>query len=567
MVGPISGSHNKYMRIIGILALVAMFACASTPSPDDGAVSEASDAPRQELSGVDVVREADTTVTTLEGLSNPAWTASMSPDGDALVIELSNVMQVSSSLFAAMSATSNQVDVYDGLVDQVTTSTFDGEGDPVTRVEVTLSAPADYEVVQSGSGLTLWVSPGAEVAAEEVAEYGADEFGDTASNSDDYAAMDEGLSEDSMEVSPVVDDPWDDADSLATAEAAEEELAEVEEGLTLDDEPAPMEMAAMEPPPAATTLTAVATEVTDEGLLVHLQANGMISSAESFTLQDPDRLVIDLLDMKNAVPQNKIVLGTGQVERVRIGSHPNKLRIVLDGGASSNGFEGRRVVPSSDGLYLALGKGTDLDDALNAGLTLSNSAGRLASSPSEPVVPAAPASAFEEMETASEPMVVTEEPAAWGEPVAAVADDSVAEIYGLQYDRNADRDRVAVLSNQVIDYEVMKPDSETVIISIKNAVVSDAAGDRITPELGGPISLVTTFQQPDVPGNEVRVVMKRGVGVEPQLSNRGSLLFVDFPNIGVAAAPPPAFIPGEPVQVASTEQSDSLTISEPGAWR
>jgi type IV pilus assembly protein PilQ len=560
MVGPISGSHNKYLRIVGILALVAMFACASTPSPDDGAVSEASDVPRQELSGVDVEREADQTVITLEGLSNPAWTASMSPDGDALVIELTNVMQVSTSLFAAMSATSNQVDVYDGLVDQVTTSTFDGEGDPVTRVEVTLATPADYEVVQSGSGLTLWLSPGAEVAVEEVAEYGTDEFGDTASTSDDYAAMDEGLSEDSMEVSPVADDPWAEADPLATDAALEEELAEAEEGLALDDEPAPMmEMAAMEPPPTATTLLAVATEATDDGLLVHLQANGMISSAESFTLQDPDRLVIDLLDMKNAVPQNKIALGTGQVERVRIGSHPNKLRIVLDGGASSNGFEGRRVVPSSDGLYLTVGTGTDLVDALNAGLTLSNSAGQLASSPS---APPAPAASISDMESASEPLAAaSEEPAGWGEPVA-VADDSVAEIYGLQYDRNAERDRVAVLSNQVIEYEVMKPDSETVVISIKNAVVSDAAGERITPELGGPISLVTTFQQPDVPGHEVRVVMKRGVGVEPQLSNRGSLLFVDFPNIGVAAAPPPAFIPGERVQVASTDHGDSLTLSE-----
>jgi type IV pilus secretin PilQ/predicted competence protein len=138
----------------------------------------------------------------------------------------------------------------------------------------------------------------------------------------------------------------------------------------------------------------------------------------------------------------------------------------------------------------------------------------------------------------------------------------VAQIYGLQYDRNAERDRIAVLSNQVIDYELMTPDSETVVISIRNAVISDAAGERITPRLGGPLSLVTTFQQPDVPGNEVRVVMKRGAGVEPQISNRGSLLFIDFPNTGVAASPPPAFIPGEPMPSVEQEYADSQPSSE-----
>ena len=42
----------------------------------------------------------------------------------------------------------------------------------------------------------------------------------------------------------------------------------------------------------------------------------------------------------------------------------------------------------------------------------------------------------------------------------------LAEIYGLQYDRNDDRDRIAVLSDQVIEYEVMLPDDETVVVGI-----------------------------------------------------------------------------------------------------
>ena len=71
--------------------------------------------------------------------------------------------------------------------------------------------------------------------------------------------------------------------------------------------------------------------------------------------------------------------------------------------------------------------------------------------------------------------------------------------------------------------------------------ISEEASDRIFPKAGGPVSLIHAFQQPEVSMPEVRVVFTRAPNQEPVVSRRGSMLFVDFQDRGVAAAAPPAF--------------------------
>ena len=85
------------------------------------------------------------------------------------------------------------------------------------------------------------------------------------------------------------------------------------------------------------------------------------------------------------------------------------------------------------------------------------------------------------------------------------------------------------------------PDATTIVVAIPGATIDIDASDRIFPKAGGPISLIHAFQQPDVESAEVRVVFTRAPGLEPVVSRRGSMLFVDFEDVGIAAAPPPAF--------------------------
>ena len=96
-----------------------------------------------------------------------------------------------------------------------------------------------------------------------------------------------------------------------------------------------------------------------------------------------------------------------------------------------------------------------------------------------------------------------------------------------------------MLGERPIDYVVYEPDPETLVLSFEKAVIDPEAAVRITPEAGGPVSLVTAFAQPETKVSEVRVVVKRAAGLKPEIARRGALLVVDFPRSGAVAASPP----------------------------
>ena len=196
------------------------------------------------------------------------------------------------------------------------------------------------------------------------------------------------------------------------------------------------------------------------------------------------------------------------------------VRVVVDAGDAANPFEGRRVVPTATGLVVALGKGADLDEAVSAATSAPAPAALAAAAPSEP------------MPIASE--------ATPGETTAAADGASgPVTIYGVEFDAQDERDRIVVLGERPIDYLVYEPDPETLVLSFEKAVIDPEAAVRITPEAGGPVSLVTAFAQPDIKTSEVRVVVKRAAGLKPEIARRGALLVVDFPRSGAVAASPP----------------------------
>ncbi len=73
-------------------------------------------------------------------------------------------------------------------------------------------------------------------------------------------------------------------------------------------------------------------KITDKGELarVKLDMDGSVADYSAFTLQDPPRLVVDLWGMKNSTKLNQKSINKQGVLRVRIGQHPEKLRLVFD---------------------------------------------------------------------------------------------------------------------------------------------------------------------------------------------------------------------------------------------
>jgi len=327
-------------------------------------------------------------------------------------------------------------------------------------------------------------------------------------------------------------DPWNDPDA-EPAGAEGESLSELE----------------IPAPPSATQLADISAEQFAEGVLIQLEADGSIWAVESFALENPDRLVIDLPGLTAPGVSKSFDVGTGRVARIRVGTHGDKVRVVIDGGADSNGFVDRSMKPSADGLVVAVGSGEALEMAMGGALSAAEEAwttkaleAGLAVAPAIEekaegliVSDASDSSTDDTLESteeiADEGVDEIESPA-----VEEVVTSQTVEIYGLQYESQEEIDRIAILSEGVIDYVVLTPDSETVVVSLLNSVISDQAAGRIMAAEGAPISLITAFQQPEVEGHEVRVVVKRAPDVAPEVTRRGSLIFIDFPHSGVAAA-------------------------------
>jgi hypothetical protein len=61
-----------------------------------------------------------------------------------------------------------------------------------------------------------------------------------------------------------------------------------------------------------------------------IKTNGMVGKYQDLTLNQPNRLVIDLPGLKEASPKDQFSIGHSGVQRVRLGAHPGKTRVVID---------------------------------------------------------------------------------------------------------------------------------------------------------------------------------------------------------------------------------------------
>ncbi len=112
-----------------------------------------------------------------------------------------------------------------------------------------------------------------------------------------------------------------DVERLEPVEVAEEKAEVAEEKI----------------PPVAVEIKAKAEKITEilvdkgeKAVHVTLIADGKIGDYNSFTLEKPPRLVIDVWNVKKEYPKNLIQVDHPLLKRVRLGKHPKKTRFVFD---------------------------------------------------------------------------------------------------------------------------------------------------------------------------------------------------------------------------------------------
>jgi type IV pilus assembly protein PilQ len=84
----------------------------------------------------------------------------------------------------------------------------------------------------------------------------------------------------------------------------------------------------------------------DEGIEIII--NGGIDTYTSFNLTKPDRIVLDVPGVKSGIPSKPIVINKYGVSQARIGSYPDKLRIVLD--PAKDILPSHQIMKSANGL-------------------------------------------------------------------------------------------------------------------------------------------------------------------------------------------------------------------------
>ena len=313
---------------------------------------------------------------------------------------------------------------------------------------------------------------------------------------------------------------------LSLAKAADYEVTAREDHLEVRVTPqataaleAPAPTAAAPAGPPATQLAAVRGAAEGAGTVIRLEANGPIANAEHFPLSDPERLVVDLPGVTSlAEAQNAV--GTSQVKRVRVGSHEGKVRVVIDG-TGSGSLAGAQLVPTADGLAIALGGAS------------------LAPLASAPAAAAAGAS-------------------------AEAAPAASAKVLGVQFDAQTAQERIGVLTTTAAEYHIMMPDEETFLVSFPDASIDPEAAIRIAPEKAGSVSLVTAFQQPGA-SPEVRVVVRRARGLAPKVHREGDMLFLDFPKSQDVAAGVPMLSQEDKAVAALEKETPSDAPAKAGA--
>ncbi len=83
-------------------------------------------------------------------------------------------------------------------------------------------------------------------------------------------------------------------------------------------------------PKVADKILDINVERLENSTLIRIVGNGPIGNYNVFKLSNPARLVVDLWNVGNLFPTNQLYLDTPTIKELRLGQHPEKLRVVIE---------------------------------------------------------------------------------------------------------------------------------------------------------------------------------------------------------------------------------------------
>lgn len=293
-----------------------------------------------------------------------------------------------------------------------------------------------------------------------------------------------------------------------------------------------------------TPATRIINIVSDEdslGTSVTVLTDGRVDDFESFVLDDPYRLVVDIKDLTSNFPKNEIKVGGADIDDIRIGIHPDKVRLVFES-AIEGGLNTHNVYATENKLMVVFREGVE--------------------------------TAYEKESGISSPAPSTTSPG----PVVTITD--------VKFEDRSDVARVIISTSGRSDYNAKMLSDRSVIIDFSNALVSEGLEKKIdTSAFRGPVSSISSYRTEEGGLYSVRIIVELTKKVAYRYFDEGNEIVVDFDKTGtivedsIAVGPEmgsitpkitldeglaqPATLPGEtPTTVESTVVTPSAIEEE-----
>lgn len=317
-------------------------------------------------------------------------------------------------------------------------------------------------------------------------------------------------------------------------------------------EAAPVEAAVKQEPADSAQpegLSALVTGLKPLGDGVAISTNRPVSDYKTFRLSKPDRVVIDIQHAQIGMADKMVLLNSAGVSTARIGSYPDKVRIVFD--AINGSLEDAVITRSATGLHVAFLAQQPVRRQVTAAAPQEQAAASAAkAAPVQAAVPQEQKPAV----VAQAPAAAAPKPVKSAETVAGAAQVSAVD---FQVVGEISRVMVKVSGSPVVEQPVKLPGS--VAYRIRNVQLprnlqrSLEAREFVSPVLRITPVVIRTKAGSDV---LVRVTMKKDAGFD--FRQEADILYLDFKHPAEMAA-----AAAEPQKTAATQKA--APAAEPAA--
>ncbi|MCR4286821.1 MAG: AMIN domain-containing protein, partial [Deltaproteobacteria bacterium] len=433
----------------------ALAGCASTgPMDINGAGGQASPAEKRQsattLESIDVVGEGDRVMVSATGPVK--YTVFRLSDPARLIVDLPGI---------STEGVPNAIKVNNDFLNDITVESYGGE-ERIGRLIIGLKDGIEHEVKSGENSLLVLFNKPAPAPSEKAA---------------------------TLEAEP----PAAEAALPATALPLEVQ-AEAEAPKATEAQPKAEAR-------HATKITGVELSKSPKGASFRIKADGAIGSYNSFELDTPSRVIVDLWGVSNSSGKELMKVGNRFVRAVRIGSHSDKVRLVFD--SPGKALPVYNITKTDSSLVVAFGGEAAVakekaalvqtaliekpkDDILSK--ELAGNAAKAAPAAAQAVAAVAETEPVPSVEAATVPEKNQEE-------VKQVKPS--IEVERIDYQGSGGKGRLTVVSTGKTAYTVKESeDGKTVVLDISGARIKDELVRTLdASKLNTPVLSISSYQQ------------------------------------------------------------------------